>query len=62
MSFMKQSLKDAVHEVLYKTLDPDDGGLIALGSDGTIVMDYTTAGMARAAADSSGYREIKIGR
>ncbi|HEY2412673.1 MAG TPA: isoaspartyl peptidase/L-asparaginase [Pirellulaceae bacterium] len=62
MSLMKQPLKDAVHEVLYKTLDPDDGGLIALGSDGTIVMDYTTAGMARAAADSSGYREIKIGR
>jgi beta-aspartyl-peptidase (threonine type) len=62
MAFMKQSLKDAVHEVLYKTLDPDDGGLIALGSDGTIVMDFTTAGMARAAADSSGFREIKIGR
>jgi beta-aspartyl-peptidase (threonine type) len=62
MSFMKQSLKDAVHEVLYKTLDPDDGGLIALGSDVTIVMDYTTAGMARAAADSTGFREIKIGR
>ena len=62
MAYMKQPLKDAVHEVLYKTLDPDDGGLIALGSDGTIVMDYTTAGMARAAADSSGYREVKIGR
>lgn len=62
MAFMKQPLKDAVHEVLYKTLDPDDGGLIALGSDGTIVMDYTTAGMARAAADSNGFREIKIGR
>jgi beta-aspartyl-peptidase (threonine type) len=62
MAYMKQPLKDAVHEVLYKTLDPDDGGLIALSSDGTIVMDYTTAGMARAAADSSGFREVKIGR
>jgi beta-aspartyl-peptidase (threonine type) len=62
MSYMQQPLKDAVHEVLYKTLDPDDGGLIALSSDGTIVMDYTTVGMARAAADSSGFREIKIGR
>jgi beta-aspartyl-peptidase (threonine type) len=62
MSFMKQSLNDAVHEVLYKTLNPDDGGLIALGADGTIVMDFTTAGMARAAADSNGFREIKIGR
>jgi beta-aspartyl-peptidase (threonine type) len=62
MAYLKQSLKDAVHEVLYKTLDPDDGGLIALAADGTIIMDYTTAGMARAAADSTGYREVKIGR
>ena len=62
MAYLKQPLKDAVHEVLHKTLDPDDGGLIAVGSDGTIVMDYSTGGMARAAADSSGFREVKIGR
>ena len=62
MAYMKQPLKDAVHEVLHKTLDPDDGGVIAVGADGTIVMDFSTEGMARAAADSSGYREIKIGR
>jgi beta-aspartyl-peptidase (threonine type) len=62
MAYLKQPLKDAVHEVLYKTLDPDDGGLISVASDGTIVMDYTTGGMARAAADSTGFREVKIGR
>lgn len=62
MSYLKQPLKEAVHEVLFKTLNPDDGGLIAIGSDGTIVMDYSTGGMARAAADSSGFREVKIGR
>ncbi len=62
MAYKKQSLKDAVTEVLHKTLDPDDGGLIALSGDGTIIMDFTTPGMARAAADSSGHREIKIGR
>lgn len=62
MAYLKQPLKDAVHEVLYKTLDPDDGGLIAVSSVGTIEMDYTTAGMARAAADSTGFREVKIGR
>lgn len=62
LAYLKQPLKDAVHEVLFKTLNPDDGGLIAIGSDGTIVMDYSTGGMARAAADSSGYRDIKIGR
>jgi L-asparaginase / beta-aspartyl-peptidase len=62
MLYLKQPLKDAVHDVLKKTLNPDDGGLIAVGADGTIVMDFSTAGMARAAADSSGFREVKIGR
>jgi beta-aspartyl-peptidase (threonine type) len=62
MAYLKQPLKDAVAEVLHKTLDPDDGGLIALAADGTIVMDFSTAGMARASADSTGRREIKIGR
>ncbi|MBW8884974.1 MAG: isoaspartyl peptidase/L-asparaginase, partial [Planctomycetia bacterium] len=62
LAYLKQPLKDAVAEVLHKTLDPDDGGLIALGADGMIVMDFSTAGMARAAADSTGRREIKIGR
>jgi L-asparaginase / beta-aspartyl-peptidase len=62
MAYRKQPLKDAVHDVLHKTLDPDDGGVIAVGADGTIVMDFSTEGMARAAADSGGYREIKIGR
>jgi beta-aspartyl-peptidase (threonine type) len=62
MLYLKQPLKDAVHDVLHKVLNPDDGGLIALGADGTIVMDFSTGGMARAAADSTGLREIKIGR
>ena len=57
-----EPLKDAVQEVIHKTLDADDGGVIAVGSDGTVVMDYSTEGMARAAADSTGWREIKIGR
>ncbi len=62
MTYLKQSLKDAVHEVMHKTLRPDDGGLIALAADGTIVMDYSTGGMARAAADASGFREVKLGK
>lgn len=62
MAYLKHPLQEAVYEVLHKTLDPDDGGVIAVGSDGTIVMDFSTEGMARAAADSSGLREIKIGR
>jgi L-asparaginase / beta-aspartyl-peptidase len=62
LAYLKQSLGEAVSHVLRNVLQPDDGGLIALGADGTIVMDYTTAGMARAATDSSGRREVKIGR
>lgn len=62
MAYLRQSLPEAVRAVLHDTLRPDDGGLIAVTGDGTIVMDYTTAGMARAAADSAGRREIKIDR
>jgi beta-aspartyl-peptidase (threonine type) len=62
MAYLKQPLQEAVAEVIHKTLDADDGGVIALGADGTIFMDFSTAGMARAAADSSGRREVKIGR
>lgn len=62
IAYKQQPLKEAVHEVLHKTLDPDDGGVIAVGADGTIVMDFSTEGMARAAADSAGFREVKIGR
>lgn len=62
MAYLKQPLADAVHEVLHKTLRPADGGLIALGADGTIVMDFSTGGMARAAADWRGRREVKISR
>jgi beta-aspartyl-peptidase (threonine type) len=62
MAYLKQPLKEAVAEIIHKTLDEDDGGVIALGADGKIIMDFSTAGMARAAADSSGWREVKIGR
>ncbi|MCI0361948.1 MAG: isoaspartyl peptidase/L-asparaginase [Planctomycetaceae bacterium] len=62
MAYLKQPLKEAVAEILAKKLRPNDGGIIAVGADGTIAMDFSTAGMARAAADSSGRREVKIGR
>lgn len=62
MQYKGQSLAAAVDDVLQKTLRPGDGGLIAIGADGTMAMDFTTGGMPRAAADSAGKREIKIGR
>jgi beta-aspartyl-peptidase (threonine type) len=62
LAYLKQPLNEAVSDVLRKRLKEGDGGIIAVGADGTIVMDFTTAGMARAAADSSGKREVKIGK
>ncbi len=62
MAYLKQPLAEAVSDILTTRLSKNDGGIIALGADGTIVMDFSTAGMARAAANSSGRREVKIGR
>jgi beta-aspartyl-peptidase (threonine type) len=62
MKYARQSLAEAVDAALRQTLKPGDGGLIAVSADGTIVMDFTTQAMARAAADSSGRREVKVAR
>jgi L-asparaginase / beta-aspartyl-peptidase len=62
VGYKGETLSVAVDHVLRKILKPDDGGLIALSKSGEIVMDFTTDGMARAAADSSGKREIKLGK
>jgi beta-aspartyl-peptidase (threonine type) len=61
IGYKGETLPVAVDHVLRKILKPDDGGLIAVSKTGEIVMDFTTAGMARAAADSAGKREIKLG-
>lgn len=62
VGYKGETLSVAVDHVLRKILKPDDGGLIAVSKTGEIVMDYTTDGMARAAGDASGKREIKLGR
>jgi beta-aspartyl-peptidase (threonine type) len=62
LAYLKQPLAEAVSDVLRRRLKAGDGGIIAVGADGTIVMDYSTDGMARAAADASGRREVAIGR
>ncbi len=61
VAYKGETLPVAVDHVLRKILKPDDGGLIAVSRTGEIVMDFTTAGMARAAADSRGKRQIKLG-
>ena len=61
LAYGSQKLPAAVSANLRDRLKSGDGGIIALGRDGVIVMDFTTAGMARAAADSTGYREVQLG-
>ncbi len=58
MRFGKATLKDSVNQVLKADLNPGDGGIIAIDKDGNISMEYTTDGMARAAADSKGRFEV----
>src|SRR2546429_9085581 len=50
------SLEQAVREMLHGILPAlgGDGGLIAVGGDGQIVMDFSTEGMFRGGRDSAG--------
>lgn len=61
MRYTGCSAADAVSEMLEKTLQPDDGGIIAVSHSGEITMQFNTGAMARAAADSSGRFEVHWG-
>ncbi len=56
------TLQQAVREMLHDILAAmgGDGGLIAVGQDGQLVMDFSSEGMFRGARDSGGRREIAI--
>ena len=55
-----RTLQEAAEHVVFEVLRPGDGGLIAVGHDGSIVMAFNTQGMFRGAADSEGRFEVKI--
>jgi L-asparaginase / beta-aspartyl-peptidase len=55
-----RTLEQAVREVVHGVLEPGDGGLIAVGPDGTLALDFNTEGMFRGAADSRGRFEAAI--
>jgi beta-aspartyl-peptidase (threonine type) len=55
------SLQQAAEYVLKERLRPGDGGIIGLDRSGKVVWVFTTPGMYRAAADSSGRFDIRIG-
>ncbi len=60
MALRGEPLASAAHEVVFDVLKPGDGGVIAVDHDGRIVQVFSTSGMLRGAADSSGRFEVKI--
>jgi L-asparaginase / beta-aspartyl-peptidase len=60
MEYKGMTLKEATDEMIYKRLQPDDGGLIAVDNKGNYAMPFNTSGMFRGVATSSGTFEVKI--
>lgn len=58
MKYKSSSLEDAVNDILEHELPKAAGGIIAVDKDGRISMEFSTRGMARAAADSTGRFEV----
>ncbi|MCP4190460.1 MAG: beta-aspartyl-peptidase, partial [Planctomycetaceae bacterium] len=58
LKYQQVPLQKAVNEILTNELPAEAGGIIAIDKDGEICMEYSTKGMARAAADSSGRFEV----
>lgn len=54
------SLEEAARKVIGETLKPGDGGLIAVGRDGAIAMEFNTNAMFRGAANSRGRFDVGI--
>lgn len=54
------SVEDAVQKVIGETLKPGDGGIIAIGRDGSIAMEFNTNAMFRGAANSLGRFDVGI--
>lgn len=62
MVYKGMSLDEALRHLTENVLEKDVGGLIAVDKEGNIAMHMNTPGMARAAADSTGKKEIKLGK
>ncbi len=50
----------AARELVFGTLKPGDGGLIAVGRDGSIAIEFNSGTMVRGAADSSGRFDLVV--
>ena len=60
MELAKQTLDQAARSVVFETLKPGDGGLIAVDHDGNAVLLFNTEGMYRGVVDSTGKSEVAI--
>ncbi|MDE3125294.1 MAG: isoaspartyl peptidase/L-asparaginase [Bacteroidota bacterium] len=62
MEYKGYSLQEAMHEVVHKKLLAmnGEGGMIGVDAKGNIAMEFNSAGMYRAAKNSSGIYEIAI--
>lgn len=60
MEYKGVTLVEAAQRVIGGVLQTGDGGLIAVGRDGSIALEFNTEGMYRGAADSSGRFEVAI--
>lgn len=60
VEYRGSTLREAAAEVVWERLNKGDGGVIAVGRDGSFAMPFNTEGMFRAAGDSEGQRIVKI--
>ncbi len=58
---LEAAVRELVHEKI-RALGGGGGGIIAVGAQGELVMDFSTQGMFRAARDARGLREVAVGR
>ncbi len=60
MEYRGLTLQEAAAEVVHRVMKPGDGGVIAVDRGGRIAMEFSSNGMYRGAADSTGRFEVAI--
>ncbi|MBL8859298.1 MAG: isoaspartyl peptidase/L-asparaginase [Planctomycetes bacterium] len=60
MQFGGETVAQAADAVVFHTLQPDDGGIIAVDRNGNLAAVYNSGGMYRGLADSNGRFEVRI--
>ena len=60
MKYTQSTLKESMDHLVDEILNPKGAGFIALDKYGNISMKTNTGSMHRAAANSDGYKEVRI--